>query len=198
MFSRERSILSTFLLLSAFALSIWYIWDAIGGQTSAHDVVEPQTISSKSWLAGDPATNNCISTPCLVVEHNSAEIVAKLMEYDASSTWDEMLRTTIVFNSLDDLTSLTARHTPTPATMSASEQTELEATLALNGVDISAMRQEQVLYSADGTFPFTITKVDLPYGAFSQYVYDGFSKSCLLYTSPSPRDATLSRMPSSA
>ena len=27
---------------------------------------------------------------------------------------------------------------------------------------------------------------------------DGSVKSCLLYTSPSPRDATLSRMPSSA
>ena len=26
----------------------------------------------------------------------------------------------------------------------------------------------------------------------------GYMKSCLLYTSPSPRDATLSRMPSSA
>ena len=28
--------------------------------------------------------------------------------------------------------------------------------------------------------------------------YDALSKDCLLYTSPSPRDATLSRMPSSA
>ena len=28
--------------------------------------------------------------------------------------------------------------------------------------------------------------------------YTDLSKSCLLYTSPSPRDATLSRMPSSA
>ena len=28
--------------------------------------------------------------------------------------------------------------------------------------------------------------------------YAGWSKDCLLYTSPSPRDATLSRMPSSA
>ena len=27
---------------------------------------------------------------------------------------------------------------------------------------------------------------------------DCFNKACLLYTSPSPRDATLSRMPSSA
>ena len=27
---------------------------------------------------------------------------------------------------------------------------------------------------------------------------DGLGRSCLLYTSPSPRDATLSRMPSSA
>ena len=29
-------------------------------------------------------------------------------------------------------------------------------------------------------------------------VLPGFNKTCLLYTSPSPRDATLSRMPSSA
>ena len=28
--------------------------------------------------------------------------------------------------------------------------------------------------------------------------YDSLAKNCLLYTSPSPRDATLSRMPSSA
>ena len=28
--------------------------------------------------------------------------------------------------------------------------------------------------------------------------YDGYPQNCLLYTSPSPRDATLSRMPSSA
>ena len=32
----------------------------------------------------------------------------------------------------------------------------------------------------------------------SAFVHGGFSKDCLLYTSPSPRDATLSRMPSSA
>ena len=29
-------------------------------------------------------------------------------------------------------------------------------------------------------------------------VFDGMNSACLLYTSPSPRDATLSRMPSSA
>ena len=28
--------------------------------------------------------------------------------------------------------------------------------------------------------------------------FEAYEKSCLLYTSPSPRDATLSRMPSSA
>ena len=31
-----------------------------------------------------------------------------------------------------------------------------------------------------------------------QGVYDALVEGCLLYTSPSPRDATLSRMPSSA
>ena len=33
---------------------------------------------------------------------------------------------------------------------------------------------------------------------FNSLLRDGLSQSCLLYTSPSPRDATLSRMPSSA
>ena len=32
----------------------------------------------------------------------------------------------------------------------------------------------------------------------SDYVFPRTSNTCLLYTSPSPRDATLSRMPSSA
>ena len=31
-----------------------------------------------------------------------------------------------------------------------------------------------------------------------EFKFDGYNKTCLLYTSPSPRDATLSRMPSSA
>ena len=35
-------------------------------------------------------------------------------------------------------------------------------------------------------------------GIFVAYVFFGDSSACLLYTSPSPRDATLSRMPSSA
>ena len=46
------------------------------------------------------------------------------------------------------------------------------------------------------------TKVTYPDGYTSTvWLYDGnidFLKGCLLYTSPSPRDATLSRMPSSA
>ena len=32
----------------------------------------------------------------------------------------------------------------------------------------------------------------------AEYIVDFLPKVCLLYTSPSPRDATLSRMPSSA
>ena len=36
-------------------------------------------------------------------------------------------------------------------------------------------------------------EVNFPFDVFSSLDYD-----CLLYTSPSPRDATLSRMPSSA
>ena len=39
--------------------------------------------------------------------------------------------------------------------------------------------------------------IRLPRGTYKQLVVD-LSCTCLLYTSPSPRDATLSRMPSSA
>ena len=35
-------------------------------------------------------------------------------------------------------------------------------------------------------------------GRCSALMLRGYEKGCLLYTSPSPRDATLSRMPSSA
>ena len=44
----------------------------------------------------------------------------------------------------------------------------------------------------------------LPYGASlglnktAKHMMDSFNKGCLLYTSPSPRDGLLSRMPSSA
>ena len=39
---------------------------------------------------------------------------------------------------------------------------------------------------------------DADIGAAARVVHEGCAKVCLLYTSPSPRDATLSRMPSSA
>ena len=54
--------------------------------------------------------------------------------------------------------------------------------------------------------PGAWNSVDLPKSAFTgmtwdnviQMKFDGQFNGCLLYTSPSPRDATLSRMPSSA
>ena len=45
------------------------------------------------------------------------------------------------------------------------------------------------------------TKYDIAVGAKQVDIFDDYwdkYRSCLLYTSPSPRDATLSRMPSSA
>ena len=38
----------------------------------------------------------------------------------------------------------------------------------------------------------------MKYIAFRNFADLGYNETCLLYTSPSPRDATLSRMPSSA
>ena len=43
-----------------------------------------------------------------------------------------------------------------------------------------------------------INSFDLEFRDKVEYVHCDLSSFCLLYTSPSPRDATLSRMPSSA
>ena len=50
------------------------------------------------------------------------------------------------------------------------------------------------LSSIDGN----LWRVYLPLGSISADTYEGELWGCLLYTSPSPRDRTRSRMPSSA
>ena len=50
-------------------------------------------------------------------------------------------------------------------------------------------------------FSFEINRIELPNGHEGEYGYikhPGAALACLLYTSPSPRDRTRSRMPSSA
>ena len=60
---------------------------------------------------------------------------------------------------------------------------QVQTVTSANGVDVSI--------NADGTFTYDP-------GATFDDLQVGGSATCLLYTSPSPRDATLSRMPSSA
>ena len=57
----------------------------------------------------------------------------------------------------------------------------------------SAMAQPKPA-PAPAPAPATAAEPDLAYGAFQR----GYFLTCLLYTSPSPRDRTRSRMPSSA
>ena len=58
---------------------------------------------------------------------------------------------------------------------------------------IKAAMKEEFGYKNDMMIP-KLDKIVLNIGCGAEAVKD----SCLLYTSPSPRDATLSRMPSSA
>ena len=68
---------------------------------------------------------------------------------------------------------------------------------ALNKVEASAL-SEIMLKSMEGIVEFVgAAKSDLQKIALHVYP-SAEDKGCLLYTSPSPRDATLSRMPSSA
>ena len=70
------------------------------------------------------------------------------------------------------------------------------AEVTLGGVDTAALDQTTMaVNSAPGLF-FIGEAVDIT-GWLGGYNFQ-WAWSCLLYTSPSPRDATLSRMPSSA
>ena len=64
-----------------------------------------------------------------------------------------------------------------------------------------ATHQSALLKAASNNVP-PLEKFDVLATSFTRVLDESISftnpKSCLLYTSPSPRDATLSRMPSSA
>lgn len=178
----DRSLPTTITIVAAFLISTAYLLFAISGEPNAHDVVEPKPAVSKEWLAEGSESNPCTRTPCLVVEQiagtdGSASVVAKLMEFDSTSSWDEILRTTFTYSQIGSETRLAVRHTPTPDMMSEGDTAASDARLEANGVDVSNLRDPQILYEASGSFPFTETTIDLPYGALSQYVFDGFSKA---------------------
>ena len=58
------------------------------------------------------------------------------------------------------------------------------------GVSRVAVREAEIALQAKG-------RIEIKVGS-GAYVLDGTNKACLLYTSPSPRDLSTSRMPSSA
>ena len=61
-------------------------------------------------------------------------------------------------------------------------------------------KEELRVKSKTGVFPFELSPTLQPLAPFSDNVslVTGLDRTCLLYTSPSPRDRSLSRMPSSA
>ena len=66
------------------------------------------------------------------------------------------------------------------------------------GLFISSLRDKDVLAISGWWTSFTTTEVNEIYRTKGNDAQIKEGDYCLLYTSPSPRDATLSRMPSSA
>ena len=76
--------------------------------------------------------------------------------------------------------------------------TALLAMLAIAMSVALILTVEKIRRDARSSFTQTVSGTDLIIGARSGAVQLLLYSVCLLYTSPSPRDATLSRMPSSA
>ena len=77
--------------------------------------------------------------------------------------------------------------------------------LFVEGMDIEVVEQFSNIVSTPSEADYIILKLYTPFDPRSKYLLERFFHqgrldftACLLYTSPSPRDATLSRMPSSA
>ena len=89
-------------------------------------------------------------------------------------------------------------HTFTKQTVSA--QLQSDADIALNQIENDVMEADMLIMyqsgSASSGYDYYLTEYSqVDNSRYYGYIWD---KACLLYTSPSPRDRTRSRMPSSA
>ncbi|UWS07080.1 hypothetical protein [Phaeobacter inhibens] len=175
MFQFDRARLVALLLVFAFMVAAWQLFASISGKTDARQVLEPvplANVNQKDWLDYG-AANICTGEPCLVLEHSEPApgehlVAAYLTTYPPENGNSEVLLTTnISYSNVDGDVSLIAKHIPTP---------DLQEALLQDGIDLDEFREENVLYSVTGMGPWTSATVELPYGAFSQYIFDGFQK----------------------
>ena len=79
--------------------------------------------------------------------------------------------------------------------LSGAQYSEIMAIQARNDNGVGKQNMIEALYTAQHE---AIQRENSFYRGKAQLKQNKISEYCLLYTSPSPRDATLSRMPSSA
>ena len=65
-------------------------------------------------------------------------------------------------------------------------------------IDVTEVTNNQFQKFVNETGYLTIAEREIDWGEMKKSLPAGTPKPCLLYTSPSPRDRSLSRMPSSA
>lgn len=173
----SRSWIAVMLLLAALSGLTWMTYNAVTGKLDAADAILAKSVANieeKDWLKIG-ATNSCEAAPCLVVQHeeglnNQHFVRALLTDFPADG---DITRTkftlTVSFGTSDDGTiRLTAKRFPAPA---------LHDPMLQAGVDLVRFRKEEILYQVEGAYSWRTATVDLPYGAFSQFVFDGFQKA---------------------
>lgn len=170
-----RSPIAGVILIVTLAIASWQILGAVSGKMNAREVIKPipaASLDTQSWLAYG-AENPCDKDPCLVVQHVEADngahsVIAYLTTYPATEDDSQVLLTTrVTFMRDGDGVQLTAKHIPTP---------DLQEPLLRAGVDLEEFRAENLLYGVTGSWSWTSATVDLPYGAISQYLFNGFQK----------------------
>ena len=78
--------------------------------------------------------------------------------------------------------------------LSAMQRRQYYLNKGINFVDIDATELDRL----DQLSENVVSKITLPLGVVQELIVNEQTYCCLLYTSPSPRDLSTSRMPSSA
>ncbi len=163
-----RTIASISLFM-VFAIATGYLGYFVYGHPDAAAALkkhDPGGIEIKEWLAvGAPET--CSKTLCLVVNHVPNAVEIELTTFEPEIIKRELrLLTKVTLNENQGL-ELFAEHDPVP---------EILDEMVANGVDLDIFRKNAVLYSVSGAFSWRTAKVELPYGVFGQFFFDGMQK----------------------
>ena len=184
------------------------LYTALGGNTVKIAIVSPTSGQILKYNSGtsvfEPSSDaNDNTTYTVSAETSGTDAAIRLTGSDASTDNVNIISGTGINVDRTDADNITINNTVTNTTYSTSiesvtagsKELRLAGSNSVND-DITITQGDGIELTSSSTSQLGIKAVSLQQFDFT--AGDGSNYTCLLYTSPSPRDGLLSRMPSSA